>query len=114
MYTLEDYEQAKKELKGWMERWNDYTGNNPDKYQADIRAARNRLAEIEADLKRRGVLELSEREKLEKRLDEAFPNAQSKEIVKFEGKQYRRRFLAADKTRSGAVVRWDKYWEEIK
>jgi len=39
MYTLEAYEKARAELPLWNERWDNYTGNNPDKYQTDIRDA---------------------------------------------------------------------------
>ncbi len=97
MYTLEDYEKAKAELTCWREAWDNYTGNNPDKYQTDIRNAARRMREIEQCLKNAGLLEWTEREKLEGELDRMFQNAQSKEIVEYRGKKYLRRYWAARK-----------------
>ena len=115
MYTLEDYENAKAELARWNERGNNYTGNNPDKYQADIKAAARKVREIEQFLKDAGVLELTEKEHLEKELDRAFPNAQSKEVVEYNGKRYRRRFFPLEKSRSGKTVKeWAKSWEPVE
>ncbi|HHF3171018.1 TPA: hypothetical protein ACPJ1O_004398 [Vibrio diabolicus] len=86
MYTLEDLRAAQEELDLWQGRWDRYGGNNPNKYQADIRNAQRRVRSITESLKASGVLERSEQENLEVRLDREFPNAQSKEIVEFEGK----------------------------
>ena len=114
MYTLEDYEKAKAGLARWNAAWDNYTGNNPDKYHADIKAAARKVREIEQYLKSSGVLELNEREKLEKELDRAFPNAKSKEVVRYEGKKYRRRFFPLEKSRSGkTVTEWGKSWELV-
>ena len=86
MYTLEDYEKARAELTLWNERWDNYTGNNPDKYQTDIRDAARKVREIKQYLEDVGLLERSYKEKLERELDRIFPNAQSKEIVEHNGK----------------------------
>jgi hypothetical protein len=51
MYTLDDYEKAKSELKRWSRAGDNYSGNNPDKYQADIKAASRRVRDIEVYLK---------------------------------------------------------------
>jgi hypothetical protein len=57
---------------------------------------------------------LTEKELLDKELDEAFPNAQSKQIVEHKGRKYRRRFWPLDKSRSGKTVHeWGCDWIEI-
>lgn len=110
MYTLEDYEEAKAEHRRWVERWDNYTGNNPEKYQTDIRNAATRMREIEQHLKDAGLLEWTEKEKLERELDRLFPNAQSKEVVEHNGKKYQRRYWP-EKSRSGKTVKgWSKSW----
>lgn len=115
LYTLEDYENAKADLARWNERWITYTGNNPDKYQADIKAADRKVREVERYLKDIGVLDQTDKEKLEKDLDRAFPNAQSREIVVYNGKKYRRRFLPLEKSRSRkTVTEWAKSWESVE
>lgn len=115
MYTLEDYKKAKAKLARWNDAWDNYTGNNPDKYQADIKAAAQKAREIEQYLKDVGVLELTEKEKLEKELDQIFPNAKSKEIVEYNGKKYRRRFFPLEKSRSRkTVTEWGKSWESAE
>lgn len=114
MYTLDDYEKAKSELRRWSDAWDNYSGNNPDKYQADIKAARRRVRELEEYLKAHGLIERTEREILEKEIDAAFPNAKSKEIVSFRGKRYMRRFFPLEKSRSRKTVNeWGRSWEEI-
>jgi hypothetical protein len=68
---------------------------------------------IAASLKRTGVIELTEREKIDAALDKAFPNAPSKQTVEFEGKWYRIRYYPASKSRSGKVKGWDHSWEPV-
>jgi len=114
LYTLENYEKAKSDLADWNERWNNYTGNNPDKHQSDIKAAAKKVREIEQYLKDVGILQPSEKEKLEKDLDRAYPNAQSKEIVVHNGIKYQRRFFPLEQSRSGKTVKeWAKSWEPV-
>ena len=81
MYTIQDLDAAKADLGKVEERWANYSGNNPDKYQADLKAARRRVRAIEGALKATGAIALTEHEALERELDEDFPNAESKEIV---------------------------------
>jgi hypothetical protein len=115
MYTLEAYEKARAELTLWNERWDNYTGNNPDKYQTDIRDAARKAREIKQYLEDVGLLERSYKEKLERELNRIFPNAQSKEIVEHNGKKYRRRYWPLEKSRSGKTVKeWDKSWVMVE
>lgn len=115
MYTLEEHEKAKAEIKKLTDRSDRYTGNNPDKYQSDIKIARSKLRTIEACLKKTGTLSSTNQERLERELDKAFPDASSKQIVEFEGKFYQRRFFPLEKSRSReTVTEWGKSWVEVR
>lgn len=114
MYTLDDYEKAKAEAKKWTDTFYRYTGNNPDKYQSDIKIACAKLREIEQDLKSCGVLVMNDKEKLEAELDKQFPEAGSKQIVEYKGKSYQRKYFPLEKSRSRkTVTAWGKTWIEI-
>ena len=111
MYTLEDYENAKAELARWSELENNYMGNNPDKYQADIKATRRKVREMESYLKETGLIEQTQQEKLEKELDRLFPNTPSKKIIEYNGIKYQRRYSPLEKSRSRKTVKeWSKSW----
>lgn len=115
MCTVDDLQEAKADLARWNERWANYSGNNPDKYQADIKAAARKVRAIEQALKDQGVLPLTEKEVLEKKLDAEFPDARSKEVVEYKGKKYRRRFWPLERSSSGkTVTEWGKSWELVK
>lgn len=112
--ALDEYEAAKARLAAIQQAWENYSGNNPDKHRSELREAREAFAVVEADLKRRGILPLTELERLHAELDRTFPNAKSREVVTFEGVQYRRRFYPATRSNSGKTVRsWDKTWERV-
>lgn len=114
MFSMADYESAKQDLAALVRRWENYSGNNPDKYDSDLKQARMRVATIEAELKERGLIPRSDREVLESKLDRAFPDAQSKEIVEFEGRRYRRRFYPSERSRSRKTVKaWRATWEPV-
>ena len=114
MYTLEDLAEAKAELCTWLGRFDRYTGNNPQKYQANIRTAQRKVSVIESSLRAVGAIPLSAVELLEKELDAAFPNAQNKQIVEYNGRNFQRRYWPVEKSRSGkSVVKWGKFWAEI-
>lgn len=115
MYTFEDYEKARLELHRWNKQWDNYTGNNPHKYQTDIRDAARKVREIELFLKDAGILERTESEQLEIELDRMFPNAQTREVVEYNGKKYRRQFWPLEKSRSGKTVKeWGKSWLPVE
>lgn len=110
-FTPGDLEEATKSLRDWQDKFDRYSGNNPNKYQADIRAARRRVRLIENALKASGQLELSEDEVLEKVLDQMYPNAKSKEVVEYKGQKFQRKFWPLEKSRSGKnVVEWGRGW----
>ena len=115
MYTLEDYEKAKGEARKWTDAFDRYNGNNPDKYQSDIKIARVKLREIKQDLKSRGLLVMNDKEKLEAELDKEFPEAKSKQIVEYKGKSYQRKYFPLEKSRSRKTVTdWGKTWIELQ
>lgn len=112
-YTIEDYAAAKAKFDALNEKWENYTGNNPNKYRADIEESKAQMHLIEVELKAAGLLARTAIEERDALLDAAFPNAQSREIVEWQGKKYIRRFTPAAKNLSGNTVKaWVKYWEE--
>jgi hypothetical protein len=114
MPTYEEYSAVKAELERLNERWDNYSGNNPEKYRSAIRSANARVRVIEAKLKATGEVPQTPKEELEAALDAAFPKARSKQVVEFRGKRYIRRFSSLTMSRSGkSVCEWTKSWEEI-
>lgn len=57
MYTLSDLEKARADLSEWQRRFDNYSGNNPNKFRTDIRNARDRVAMITDSLKKQGLLQ---------------------------------------------------------
>jgi hypothetical protein len=113
-YSVADLEKVERELAELTEKESRYSGNNPDKYAAGIRSLQRQRDTIAAELKRRGEIPETEEEALNLRLDEAFPNPRSRQVIKFEGARYRKRFIPAETSRSGkSVTRWDSFWEPV-
>lgn len=113
-YTLADLEAACEEQRRLSEKFANYSGNNPNKFQADIKAARSKVRIIERRLKLTAVIPFTDEEMVEQQLDRTFPKAKSKEVVIFEGKRYRRIFSPLEFSRSGrTVTEWDKGWEPL-
>lgn len=104
MHTLQDLESAKAVLVSLQDRWENYSGNNPDKFKTDIRLASEKVDSIHEYLKLSGVIALTPQEELWKALDQQFPNARSKEIVTFQGCGYQRKFTPGGKSLSGKTV----------
>lgn len=114
MYTIDDLNKAQEELNDLNRRWENYSGNNPDKYQSDIKIARSNVRSIMNYLKSTGVLEMTPHETLNTELNRAFPNARSKEIVEYNGQKYQRQFFPLEKSRSRKTVTvWGKDWVKI-
>jgi hypothetical protein len=118
-YTLDDLKQAEETLVYLEERGDSYRGNNPNTGRG-IETARLEVSLIKDHLRAAGILPPvpprppTEKELLEKELDEAFPNAQSKQIVTHKGQKYQRRFWPFDKSRSGKTVHvWTRSWIKI-
>lgn len=114
MATQEDLDAARRDLTVWNERFQNYSGNNPDKYKSDIKAARRRIRELESKLKASGILPLSVQEQLEAELDRAFPAARSKQIVEHKERKYQLRFWPLERSNSRkTVTEWGKSWEDV-
>ncbi|MEZ8741088.1 hypothetical protein AB6E21_13720 [Photobacterium swingsii] len=115
MYSLKDLKEAEENLALWERRSENYDGNNPNKYQSDLRSGRELVRLIRENLKRQGILPKTEKELLESELDIAFPDAQSNEIVIYKGNKFKRKFWPLEKSRSRkSVVSWGRGWEPIK
>ena len=55
--TQAELSAAKENLASWERRWENYSGNNPNKYRSDVKLAGARVASAEAalaDFKRKG------------------------------------------------------------
>lgn len=114
MYTLKDLEEARAELQDWNNRWENYDGNNPNKYQSQIRAAIRRVEEIQEFLSLAELNSGVRSPTIDETLNSLYPNAKSGSEVLYEGKRFRRRYAPAEKSRSRqTVTRWRGWWEEI-
>lgn len=112
---LEKLHEAREQLALANRRWENYDGNNPNKYQASIADARAEVHRLETLCKEQGLIELSEEEVLWARIDVAFPDAPSRQIVEFEGVCYQRRFSPVSTSRSGKTVKgWRASWVRLE
>ncbi|WP_455871657.1 hypothetical protein [Serratia proteamaculans] len=110
-YTIDDYKAAQDELARITARWDNYSGNNPNKYHSQLTAARSKVRIIENALKFYEVISLTDDESLEKKLNMQFPNAISNQVVEFEGRKYIKKFFPLEKSRNGRVKVWGSSWE---
>lgn len=69
------------------EKWENYSGNNPNRFRAGIETAKATLARIEGALKNTGVLPRTTQEERDAALDRAYPNALTLQIVQWEGQR---------------------------
>ncbi len=115
MHTIEDLRQANAALDEVAERWSAaYSENCTNPLDAEAKAAAEKVRHIEEDLRRRGLLPFTAHELLEESLDQRYPDAQSKEVVLYNGKRYRRRFYPLALSKSGkSVKQWVKKWEPL-
>lgn len=114
MSTISDLDRARANLALALGRYEGYEGNNPSKHRAALENARAEVHRIEQTLKDAGVLERTTEEQLWYRLDCEFPDAQSRQIVQFEGKMYQRRYTPVAKSLSGKTVKaWHAFWEAL-
>lgn len=115
MYTLDDLTTAKAEFDRLEQLWCDafrHKQSNP--YDGQARAASMRLREIEDDLKKRGIIPFSQHELLVESLNQLFPKAQSREVVVYQGKRYRKKFWPLELSKTGKTVKkWANGWEPL-
>ena len=55
-YTLDDHAEAAQDLARLQEKWENYSGNNPNKYRAESEAAKAALTRIGRALKEAGLM----------------------------------------------------------
>lgn len=113
-YTLDDHLQATQKLELLHEKWENYSGNNPNKFRADIEASKAEVYRIEQALKEAGLLKRTAEDERDAALDAAFPNAASRQIVEWEGQRFQRRYTPVATSVSGNTVReWKGYWTQL-
>lgn len=113
-YSLEDHAQATSALAQLKEKWENYSGNNPNKFRAAMESAKAKLLTISTELKAAGLLERNPAEERDALLDAEFPAARSKDVVTWEGRRFMKRFSPAATSLSGkTVIAWNTYWEEL-
>lgn len=114
MYTLEDLNAAEAELRRWDDAYANDTSNNPNKYEAQRRDARRTLRQISDALKRSGILQMSEEERLTNELDQLYPGARTKTIVSHNGGKYQIRYFPLAWSRSRkSVTEWGHEWVSL-
>lgn len=113
-YTLDDHAKASQDLAHLQERWENYSGNNPNKYRAEIEAAKAVLTRIERSLKEAGLMARTTQEERDAALDAAFPNALTHQIVEWEGRRFQKRYTPVATSLSGKTVReWKGFWTQL-
>jgi hypothetical protein len=111
---VKDLEAARVDLASLQERWDNYSGNNPDKYKTKIRLATEKVHSIIDRLKSAGLIPLTPAEEIFKVLDEQFPKARSKEVVSYNGGFFQRKFTPGGKSLSGkTVTSWVASWVDV-
>ena len=115
MYSLDDLQKAKDELEYWNERFANDSSSNPNKHSSQIKSSRAKVREITEFLKSSGVIELTDKEKLENSLNNAFPNARSNQVVQFNGVEYKRKFFPLEWSNSRKTITvWGKRWDRVE
>lgn len=112
--SLQDLETAKAELQRVDDRWENYSGNNPNKFVSQRGAARSRVESLTRTLKAQGDLPLTGHEALCAELDRLAPNARHNDVIEHDGVKYKRLFSPARTSLPGkTVTEWDRTWKAI-
>lgn len=113
MYSLESLATAEAELKKWNDIYANDSSNNPNKHLSQRRSAASKVRHITAELKRLGILEKTDSEKLNEELDRLYPNARTKSIATHKGRRYQVTYFPVEQSRSGkTVTEWGHKWTE--
>ena len=114
MYTLDSLAKAEANLKHWNDKFSNDSSNNPDKHLSQRTSAAREVRMITAELKRLGILEMTETEKLDAELDRLYPGAKSKSIVMHNGRRYQVTYFPVEKSRSrNSVNEWGHRWTAL-
>lgn len=113
MYTTDDLAAAQAALARWDEAIANSSSNNPDKYQSQRRAAAAAVRTISDELKRRGVLAMTEAEKLQAELDRLYPFAKKATVVEHAGLRYQIQYFRTPTSRSGKFFSLEHAWVAV-
>ena len=115
MFTLDSLATAEANLKHWNDKFSNDSSNNPDKHLSQRKSAAREVRMITAELKRLGILEMTETEKLDAELDRLYPGAKSKSIVMHNGRRYQVTYFPVEKSRSrNSVNEWGHRWTALQ
>jgi hypothetical protein len=111
-FTVEDLEVARRyvEMLGQNQRADSL--RNWDDWEQRINSLSDAIEYKEWELKRAGVLPMTEQEKLQDRLNELFPQAHPGDVVQYQGCEHVRRCEPARFNRNG-VDKWKEWWELV-
>tara|TARA_B100000809_G_scaffold123410_1_gene121530 strand:+ start:1071 stop:1418 length:348 start_codon:yes stop_codon:yes gene_type:complete len=110
MDLLTQLAEAKASLESIWDSFDRYNGNNPKKYQSAISRATSAYYSLERRCKAEKLIPYTEDELVGQRLDAAFPNAKSKQIVELDGVKYKRTFSPNFSNSGKTIVSWDRDW----
>tara|TARA_B110000503_G_C6757912_1_gene254235 strand:+ start:84 stop:458 length:375 start_codon:yes stop_codon:yes gene_type:complete len=111
-FTYEEFTGTDKTLQTLNERLHRSVMSDSMRSLKDSGDIRESISKYLIQCKKDGILDYTDKEWLDICIDDEHPNTNSKEVVIFEGKRYRRRFKPAYTSRSGkSVYRWSKSWE---
>lgn len=115
IYTFDDLEKARAEFEHWSDLWtNEHSMNKPNKYDQEAGQAAKHLREVEGYLKSVGLLSYTDDELAQETLNEKYPNAKSRDIVKLNGVRYQKRFIPKKRSKTGKTVKeWHTFWENL-
>lgn len=114
MYTIQDLENARANLQRCVAAFDTPLETCREQASAAVRAASAKVQEIETYLKMHGIIELTDRQRLEAALETQFPNAEHLQIVEYQGGRYQMRYYPEQKYQSGwGVKKWGKRWEQL-
>lgn len=116
MYSLKDLKKAEDEHERIAKLWSDaYSKDKPNEYDFEAREATKRLQTIEQYLKASGVLAFSEHELIEETLNHKYPHAQSRDVVRYQGKRYQKQFIPLELSKTGKTVKkWGSKWIDLE
>ena len=108
LYTVEGLAWLTAELAREQAKWDNYSGNNPNKGAADRRALSRQIEQVTAALKDAGTLPSTPEERLKKVLDKQTPGRLKGCCTRYEGQWYKFRL-----TGKNADDHWTWAWDAV-
>lgn len=114
-YTFDDLEKARADFEHWQDLWSrEFSMKKPNKYDPEFSQAAKQLRAVEGYLKLVGLLAYTDDELAQETLNEKYPNAKSRDIVKLNGVRYQKRFIPKKRSKTGKTVKeWHTFWENL-